>query len=205
MLFHGVTAHGEGTVIVLARLAEPMTARCGALPAREPATACIAGERTDSRAMLNSSQDICLRPAAAADLNALLTLEHASFATDHLSRRSFRRFLASPRATMIVAERAGKLAGYALVLFRPPSAVARLYSIAVAASHAGRGIGSMLLAAAEQSARLRGCVWLRLEVHEGNAPAIRRYRKAGYRLFGHHRNYYGDRGDALRFEKRLAP
>jgi len=155
--------------------------------------------------MLHSSQGVRLRPAAAADLDALLALEHAAFATDHLSRRSFRRFLASPHASMTVAEHAGKLAGYVLVLFRSTSAVARLYSIAVAAGAAGRGIGPMLLAAAEQSALRRGCARLRLEVHEGNAPAIRRYRKAGYRLFGHHRNYYGDRGNALRFEKQLAP
>jgi ribosomal protein S18 acetylase RimI-like enzyme len=44
---------------------------------------------------------------------------------------------------------------------------------------------------------------MRLEVHEHNGRAIARYEQSGYRLFGRHRNYYDDRGDALRFDKTL--
>jgi len=145
-----------------------------------------------------------LRPGTTADLDALLALERVAFTTDHLSRRSFRHFMASPNAALIVAEESSRIAGYALVLFRPRSTIARLYSIAVARVHAGRGIGPTLLAAAESAALRRGCSALRLEVHEGNAVAINRYRKSRYRLFGRHLDYYDDRGDALRFEKRLA-
>ncbi|HWP26919.1 MAG TPA: GNAT family N-acetyltransferase [Xanthobacteraceae bacterium] len=145
-----------------------------------------------------------LRPARFADLDDLLALERAAFTTDRLSSRSLRRFIASPTAALIVAEEAG-LAGYALVLFRPRNAVARLYSIAVAPRIAGRGVGALLLAAAEEAARRRGCDRMRLEVHVENAAAINRYRKSGYRQFGCYRHYYDDGGDALRFEKRLAP
>jgi len=150
-----------------------------------------------------SEPDIRLHPGLPADLDALLALEQECFRTDHLSRRSFRRFLASPNACLLVAEQGSCPAGYTLVLFRPGSAVARLYSIAVAAAMAGRGIGPILLAAAEQAARQRDCATLRLEVHEQNAAAISRYQKSGYRLFGRHLGYYDDRGNALRFEKRL--
>ncbi len=144
-----------------------------------------------------------VRPARADDLEALLALEREVFNTDRLSRRSLRRFLASPHAAMLVAEHGGRLAGYALVLFRPRSSAARLYSIAIS-PHAGRrGIGRTLLAAAEQAAFGRHCTSLRLEVHEKNTAAIALYEKAGYRLFGRHKEYYGDRGNALRFEKRL--
>jgi [ribosomal protein S18]-alanine N-acetyltransferase len=142
-----------------------------------------------------------LRPGVPADLDALLALERAAFSTDHLSRRSFRRFVSSPNAALIVAEQGASVAGYALVLFRPGSVIARLYSIAAAT--AGRGIGPLLLAAAEEAALRRACKTLRLEVHEQNAAAISRYRKSGYELFGRHLDYYDDRGDALRFEKRL--
>lgn len=145
---------------------------------------------------------IRLRPGRAGDLDALLALERKAFTTDHLSRRSFRNFVTSPNAALIVAEDAGRLAGYALVLFRPGSATARLYSIAAAV--AGRGLGPMLLSAAEKAAVRRACDTLRLEVHEKNAAAIRRYRKSGYQLFGRHLAYYDDRGNALRFEKKLA-
>jgi ribosomal protein S18 acetylase RimI-like enzyme len=144
-----------------------------------------------------------VRKAEPADLDALDALEHRVFATDHLSRRSLRHFLRSPTAEVLAADHDGDLAGTAIVLFRPRSSVARLYSIAAAPHMGGRGVGTMLLAAAEQAAVERGCGSIRLEVHETNAAAISRYRKSGYREFGRHARYYEDGGDALRFEKRL--
>jgi ribosomal protein S18 acetylase RimI-like enzyme len=137
------------------------------------------------------------------DLDALIALEEAVFNMDILSRRSFRRFIAGDSATVIVAEADGKLAGYVLVLYPPRSILARLYSIAVAPHIGRRGVGPLLLAAAEQAARRRGRATMRLEVHEHNSRAIARYEKSGYRVFGRHRGYYDDRGDALRFEKPL--
>ncbi len=148
---------------------------------------------------------IHVRKAGPADLDALMELEHRVFATDRLSRRSLRHFLQAPTAEVVVAEEPGRLAGTAIVLFRPRSAVARLYSIATAPHMAGRGVGAMLLKAAEAAALARDCRSIRLEVHETNAAAISRYRKSGYRQFGHHARYYRDGGDALRFEKRLVP
>jgi [ribosomal protein S18]-alanine N-acetyltransferase len=137
------------------------------------------------------------------DLAALLSLERAVFNTDILSRRSLRHFLVSPSAALIVAEEGGKLAGYVLVLYPPRSKLARLYSIAVAPHAGSRGVGPVLLAAAEEAAKRRRRRAMRLEVHEHNTRAIARYEKSGYRLFGRHRNYYDNHGDALRFEKPL--
>lgn len=150
-------------------------------------------------------QELSLRPAELPDVAPLMALEQQVFAGDRISRRGFRRFIASPRATLIVATGNGALAGYALVLFRDRSAIARLYSIAVAPAFSGRGIGVALLAAAEEAALERGCGVMRLEVHERNDRAIERYRKAGYKEFGRHSHYYADRGHALRFEKVLRP
>lgn len=147
--------------------------------------------------------DIHVRAGALSDLAALLELENRSFSTDRLSRRSLRHFLVSPHAALIVAEGGGALAGYALILFRPRSAIARLYSIAVAPHLGGAGIGPRLMAAAEAAALARGRRAMRLEVHDHNTRAIARYEKSGYRLFGRHRDYYDDHGDALRFEKPL--
>ncbi len=149
-----------------------------------------------------TDREIRLRPGALADIAALLALEAKAFTTDRCSRRSFRRFLTSDLAALIVAGD-DTLLGYALVLFRPKSAVGRLYSIAV--EQAGQGVGVRLLAAAEAAAIARGCISMRLEVHERNAAAIARYQKAGYRLFGRVPDYYGDGGNALRYEKPLQP
>jgi [ribosomal protein S18]-alanine N-acetyltransferase len=144
-----------------------------------------------------------LRGGRAGDLDVLLAIEQAVFTTDVMSRRSFRHFLAAPAATVVVAETDGRIAGYVLVLYPPRSKLARLYSIAVARQSARRGIGTLLLKAAENAARRRGRHTMRLEVHEHNGRAISRYKKSGYRLFGKHPAYYDDRGDALRFEKPL--
>jgi ribosomal protein S18 acetylase RimI-like enzyme len=146
---------------------------------------------------------IRVRPGKPADLVALLELENKCFTTDRLSRRSMRHFLASPSATVIVAEEGGKLSGYVLVLCPPRTPAARLYSIAVAPHRSGRGIGPQLLVAAERSAARRGRRVMRLEVNDHNTRAIARYEKSGYRQFGRYSDYYDDHGDALRFEKPL--
>ena len=147
--------------------------------------------------------DLRIRPARRADIDDLLRIEERAFATDRIPRRSFHRFVASPSSTLLVAMRERTLVGYALVLFRAKSAVARLYSIATAPEVSRRGIGTALLAAAEAATIARKRVVLRLEVHEKNATAIDRYRKAGYAMFGRNSAYYSDGGDALRFEKWL--
>jgi [ribosomal protein S18]-alanine N-acetyltransferase len=144
-----------------------------------------------------------IRRGRAADLDDLVELETKVFASDRMSRRSLRHFLAARSATVLVAEYADRIAGCAVILFRPNSSIARLYSIAVAPQSAGLGLGPALLAASEQAAVVRGRTTLRLEVHEKNHRAISRYRKAGYRQFGCHAAYYADEGDALRFEKQL--
>jgi len=149
--------------------------------------------------------EIRVRKAERGDVDALSELEHRVFATDRLSRPSLRRFLKSPSAEVIVARHGDRLAGSAIVLFRPRSVVARLYSIAVVPQMGGRGVGAMLLAAAEAAAVARRCRAIRLEVHVTNHAAISRYRKSGYKQFARHRGYYEDGGDALRFEKRLVP
>src|SRR5436853_435682 len=113
--------------------------------------------------------DVRLRAAEPGDVEALAALEVRVFKTDRISPRAFRRFVSSPTAALIVATHGDKLAGYALVLFRAGSAIARLYSIAVVPEAGGRGVGGKLLDAAEQAAVACERVVLRLEVHENNA------------------------------------
>ena len=157
-----------------------------------------------TRYAVRSSPAAKLRRGGIRDLDALVELEQAAFTTDMLSRQSFRRFLTASTATLLVAEAGGAMAGYVLVLYRPRSKIARLYSIAVAPRIGGRGVGPLLLAAAESAAWRHGGRVMRLEVHAHNTRAIARYEKTGYRLFGRYRAYYDDRADALRFDKALS-
>ena len=157
---------------------------------------------------IRTSLAVKVRRGRAGDLPALTTLERAVFTTDVVSRRSFRHFLDSPHADLLVAQDfaakdKGKFTGYVLVLYPPRSKLARLYSIAVAPHSAGRGIGPLLLAAAERTAKRHGRRAMRLEVQEHNTRAIARYEKSGYRLFGRQHAYYDNGDDALRFEKPL--
>lgn len=138
------------------------------------------------------------------DLRALQAFEERAFSTDRLSRRSFRRFVHSPTTSLIVAEANRVLQGYALVLFRSQSRIARLYSLAVDPDSRGYGIGSTLLAAAENAARRRGADTMRLEVRTDNLRAAILYRAHDYRDVGRVPGYYADGAQALRLEKPLA-
>lgn len=149
------------------------------------------------------STRVRIRVGRLRDVADLLAIENAVFTVDHLSRRSFRSFLRSPQAVLLVAEDQAVVLGYALVLFRRVSPAARLYSIGVARRAARRGIGVALLAAAEHAALRRKCRLMRLEVQIGNVRAIARYEKSGYRRTGRVPAYYNDGDDAYRYEKPL--
>lgn len=144
-----------------------------------------------------------IRKARASDVDDLAAIEKAVFSGDRLSRRSFRQFIERETAEMLVAENDGRVAGYAVVLFRKGSGVARLYSIAVGPFFGSLGIGRQLLAAAEDAAYEHDRMMLRLEVREDNQRAIHIYEQAGYRRIGREPDYYGDGATALRYEKTL--
>jgi [ribosomal protein S18]-alanine N-acetyltransferase len=144
-----------------------------------------------------------IRLAAGADLEALAAIESAAFASDRLTRRRLRALMAAPSARLLVAERGGAPVGYALVLLRRGSRVARLYSIAVAAPEAGRGTGRRLVAAAEAAACQAGAGTLRLEVRADNGRALGLYQAMGYAAIGERPGYYADGMAALRYEKPL--
>lgn len=144
------------------------------------------------------------RSATPHDLTALLELEQQSFNHDRLSARSFQWMLSRAHASLIVADAAGRLQGYALVLFHRGTSLARLYSLAIGPSARGKGLGAQLLAQAEQQALAHDCAYLRLEVRTDNHAAIALYARSGYRQFALRSDYYEDHGSALRLEKRIA-
>ncbi len=137
-----------------------------------------------------------VRPAAPADLDALLALE-VGFPGDRLSRRALRRHLHSPRAVCLVAALDGGLAGYVLLLRRRDSEWWRVYSL-IRAPEAPPGTGRRLLEAAIAAARQGRARGLRLEVRADNAPARRLYDGLGFTLFATVAAYYEDGATALR-------
>jgi [ribosomal protein S18]-alanine N-acetyltransferase len=147
---------------------------------------------------------IRLRKARPGDVDALLAIERASFASDRLSPRQLAAHAAGrTRARFVVAERAGEILGNALVFLRRGVRRARLYSIVVAARARGLGLGARLLARAEQEARMAGAGELSLEVRTGNRDAIALYERSGYRRTGVRPAYYEDGAAAYRYLKLL--
>lgn len=149
-----------------------------------------------------------LRRGRRRDLDALAALEREIFKSrlfaGHLiSRASFRRLLALPSATSIVAEIKAQIGAYVLVLYRANSGAARMYSIGVARKFRRRGLAGLLLTAAEKDAVRRGRKAMRLEVRADDRGTIALYESSGYRRVGRAPGYYGGRVDALRLEKAL--
>jgi predicted N-acetyltransferase YhbS len=107
--------------------------------------------------------------------------------------------------TLVEADRAGEIRGYAMVSFHHNTSLARLYSIAVAPRWRGKGVGRALLRAAEDAARLESAAYMRLEVRAEDKEAQAFYRKLGYKPFGYHSQYYDDNADAVRMDKIIAP
>ncbi|MBK1721606.1 ribosomal-protein-alanine acetyltransferase [Thiocystis violacea] len=146
-----------------------------------------------------------IRAAIVSDLSALLRLEEAAFETDRINRRQFRYLLTRGRARTLVAHEGGVLLGYVLVLFSRATSVARLYSIAVSEQARGRGIGRLLVVAAEQAAWEQDRAYMRLEIRRDNLASQTLFEHAGYRRFGVLSDYYEDHMEALRYEKLIAP
>lgn len=152
---------------------------------------------------MNDTASLRLREVMPGDLEALLSLEEKSFATDRLSRRSFRHWITTTERAFIVAEIESRLVGYILVIYHRGTRLARIYSLATDEAWRGRGIARQLIEAGEQAARDSGRLFIRLEVSISNQPAIRLYESLGYRRFGIYRDYYDDHTDALRYQKRI--
>jgi len=87
-------------------------------------------------------------------------------------------------ARVVVAESAGRVAGFAEIQARPTSIgdayEAWLGALAVADGFRGRGIGSALLAAVDDAARELGCSRIELESSEWRDEAHAFYRERGY-------------------------
>jgi [ribosomal protein S18]-alanine N-acetyltransferase len=144
---------------------------------------------------------LVVRRATRADLADLLRIE-ALFPSDRLSRAAFVRLI-SGGADVWIAESAAVVVGDAVVTFRR-GRPARLYSLVTDATQRGRGVGSALLAAAEEGAAARGARSLLLEVRRDNEAAIDFYYRRGYLLLGEIDGYYADGMGALRLRKALA-
>lgn len=150
-----------------------------------------------------------IRHATPADLDALVDLEYAAFASDQAERRAIRHAIRSASMSVLVAvadDASGSemLVAAATLERRRGTRSSRLSSIAVSPTRTGSGLGGIMLEAAEDDARSHGCAALRLEVRADNGAGIRLYERHGYVRFAVIPDYYEDGMEAWRYEKVLS-
>lgn len=153
--------------------------------------------------MHHSLAQVQLVPATREHIDALLQIEQLSFVTNHISRRSFRRFIDHSIGDFNVALAGDKVVGYAIVLYRRATELARLYSLAVHPDWRRQGVGKRLLEQAECDANARHCLMMRLEVKTDNTAGIQFYHQAGYADLEIRSEFYADESDALVLQKLL--
>lgn len=143
------------------------------------------------------------RPAEPSDIDALLNIENACFSADKLSKRSFRHWIQAPHGALLVCTINSHVLAYGLLWCHKGTRLARLYSLAIHPDARGQGIADKMLEQLEFIAVQQRRIFMRLEVSENNAAAIKLYQRNGYTIFGEYCDYYEDHSDALRMQKRI--
>jgi ribosomal-protein-alanine N-acetyltransferase len=142
-----------------------------------------------------------LRPMQETDLRQVLHIERRSF-TIPWSDATFRGLLRRQSTAMLVAERAGRVVGYAVLWFAADEA--ELGDMAVLPEARRRGLGRWLLDAALAEAARRGAKRVYLEVRESNGTARSLYEKAGFEASGVRPDYYSEpKEDAILMTRSL--
>ena len=138
-----------------------------------------------------------IRPATAADLDAVVALELTCLGADAWSRGLVEQGIAAalPTVSYLVAEVDGVVVGHAVASAAGDDA--ELQRIAVAPPHRRRGLAGELLSAVEQRAAADGATRLLLEVREDNTTAAAFYESRGFVEVGRRRGYYRDGAAAV--------
>ena len=137
-----------------------------------------------------------VRPMRMSDIPAVHEIERSSF-NEPWPEHALRQELTGNRlARYLVAERDGRIVGYAGVWLMVDEAHITTFGVLPDARRSGVGV-RMLLAVAELGIEL-GAARLTLEVRPSNAPAIALYERFGFAVVGRRPRYYTDDGeDAL--------
>jgi ribosomal protein S18 acetylase RimI-like enzyme len=137
---------------------------------------------------------VTLRQAARSDLPALLEIEQSCFCpSDGFSSRQIRDLIDNDHAICRVAEDNRRVVGWCVALVRrhPRLRSGRLYTLAVAPAHRGRGVAKRLARHLLDEMNLRGVRNVYLEVRTENQPAVTLYRRLGFHTNRNLDHYYG--------------
>ena len=142
-----------------------------------------------------------VRRLRVSDLDRILVIESASFGRSAYDRNLFAEYFNKSRGLFLVAERSGRVCGYALACISRGSA--ELVSIAVEPAVRRRGAASALMESLLRRVRRRGAAGLWLTVRTNNRAAHLFYAKYGFERTRRVPRYYEDGADGWRMVKRF--
>lgn len=145
--------------------------------------------RTCSSYALEVPMDITIRDYVDSDLPGVLVVEEECF--DEYSRypRWIFEYYVRSGAVFRVAVHQNTVVGYAMASVEDGSC--HIISIGVRRSFRRRGIGLKLMCEILLQCLARGISTAYLEVSTDNEPAIKLYKKLGFKVIGIIKNYYG--------------
>jgi [ribosomal protein S18]-alanine N-acetyltransferase len=144
-----------------------------------------------------------LRRAGIDDLDAIMAIETATFASDAWSAELMHAELANEHTYYLVATDAA-VEGYAGLLAPVGAGQADIQTIAVVESARGQGLGRTLMNALLSEARTRGADEVFLEVRADNPGAQHLYESLGFEQIDLRKKYYQPDGvDAVIMRLRM--
>jgi ribosomal-protein-alanine N-acetyltransferase len=147
--------------------------------------------------MVSRSASIVIRLMRAADLAAVVEIEHASPEASGWDATSLEAELARTWAHCWVACDGDEDRVTAFAITWIVADELHVLNVATAVEHRRKGLARGLLDHSQTFAYARGARKIVLEVRASNAPAIALYRAFGFRAMGLRRKYYADGEDAL--------
>jgi ribosomal protein S18 acetylase RimI-like enzyme len=148
-----------------------------------------------------SEPPINIRPSGTEDATVLLEIDQICFPPDiAFSRDEMASYLSHPKSIAWVAERAGRILGYAIV-HMGGDRFAHIVTLDVLPEARRQKIGTALMNRMHRELRQRGVQGIVLEVGVDNRPARKLYEKLQYRYLERLPGYYHGREDAYRMAR----
>jgi ribosomal-protein-alanine N-acetyltransferase len=136
---------------------------------------------------------VTFRLMTVADIDQILLIEHASFATPWSREAFYNEMVNNPYASYVVMEENNKIIGYCGLWVVLEDA--HITNVAVLPEFRGRKLGEALMNQAMELAKSFGAERMSLEVRVSNTVAQGLYRKLGFQNGGIRKKYYTDNNE----------
>ena len=138
------------------------------------------------------NKEIIFRKVKKSDLDSIMEIEVVSFSLPW-TKSSYEEMMQLDNACFIVAEHNSEVIGYMLYQFWPDGA--ELHAFAVKPECRKQGVGKLMFDELFQLSKKQNIKAMFLQVRPSNKWALRLYKKVGFVIVGHRKNYYTDDGE----------